>query len=281
MEEVAPKPKVGVRGRWVLAGLGSALALCVIAFYAVALGFDESRYRADADVQAAEAKAAREAWDRYRRASGIPETPEGAIIADLTRQAEGESSARERAAAYRDVIDACFAAFATEDARLAASWQSNVLAPWQNLRGRFPFESTGQDADPVAVGRLFNPASGALWAVLHEYRALSEIQLQGRGVATALADQASMEAIGQRVKAALYGDHSPVIDVRLEVRVPEGAVLEAAGQVIAGGDWRALHWQEANGGAKLGDLDASSSPWGLLRLAPHFEMRPAIDLTHQ
>jgi hypothetical protein len=287
--EAAPGPKPGPRGWKVL--LFMAVTMVLIAgssFIGVAV-IDARRQAEEAAARHDEARAVLNAWQRYREATGVSGNDAGERATAAFQEADRRREAgdhEEAAADYVASVEAFTEAFRAEDARVTRSWQTEVLAFWRDrLKGRFPFDSesdTEAAADDVA--RLFNPASGAIWAVERDYRALAEVEIQSRRVATPLEDLEAILVQAGQIRAALFGDHSATIDVRFELRLTSQRVLHLyrlrVGDAEARSrddDFARMHWRQADGGAALVRgvdnserreviVDLSDSDWGLLRI---------------
>ncbi|MBZ0136208.1 MAG: hypothetical protein K8I27_07540 [Planctomycetes bacterium] len=301
--EAPPEPKRGPRGWKVL--LFMVVTMLLIAgssFIGIAI-IDGKRATAETERLHAEAQAIRASWDSYRKSTGISDTEYGRKGAELFTQAEAAHADGDddtAARTYQASGAAWLEAFEAEDQRITRAWDTQVLGFWSDrLKERFPFDPVAeQDAAPQDVARLFNPASGAIWAVARDHAALADVEVQSRRLATPLKDFEQVMTQGAPIRDALFGEHSPTVDVRFELRLKAPPMLSVyrlqAGGAEAtssrGDAFVSAHWRQEEGGATLvrgGEraetevlVDLSASDWGLLRMISKGEYTGEGDGVH-
>lgn len=276
------------RGPVVVLMIFVALGLVTGAFFIAAKSLDKTQAGRTASKKGEQAKAAQAAWESYRKGTGIS-SELGAQGGDLFAAAEAAFNEEDYAAAkqgYEDAITTWLKAFDEEDARITKAWNTQVLEHWEEkLNGRFPFAAEAEEeAEAGDVARLFNPASGAIWAVAQEWEALNEVEVQDRKVATPLKSYEKLKDRAGPIRDALFGGNSATIDVRFEVRLRGPPMLQVyrlrtgdAEATSRGDEFVSAHWKQADGGAELlrGDnrgeknetlVDLADSDWGLLRM---------------
>lgn len=288
--EDAPAPSLPVwrRGPVVVLMIFVALGIGTAGFFIAAKALDKTQAGRFANEKGDHARAARAMWDSYRKGTGVS-SEQGKRAGELFAAAEAAYAEEEFAEAkqgYEDAVTAWLAAFAEEDARITKAWETQVLEYWDSkLKGRFPFDAEAEEeAEADDVARLFNPSSGAIWAVAQEWEALNEVEVQDRRVATPLKNFEQVKTQGAPIRDALFGRNSPTIDVRFEMRLKGPPVLNVyrlrtggAEALSRGDEFVSAHWKQADGGAVLlkgserGEkrevtVDLSTSDWGLLRM---------------
>jgi type VI protein secretion system component VasK len=287
---VAPaKPPLLRRGPVVLLMIGLALALCVGLFFIAAKYLDNKQAERRTGEQRDRTAAARDAWQGYCRSIGIGQSQDGQLAEAQFEGAQklfDQGDYSHAADDYTVAMQLYNSAFAAEDARITRAWERDVLAfRREKLVGRFPFDPQAEaEAEADDVARLLNPGSGAIWAITREHDALAAIELEGRHFATPLKQRDELVKHGTRIRDALFGAHSPTIDVQFGIRIssPKALyelILEVGGATCSTrkeGTQQA-RWTQSDGGMKLtrnvagGDnkdstLDRSTSDWGLLRV---------------
>ncbi|MCB9933156.1 MAG: hypothetical protein H6841_07030 [Planctomycetes bacterium] len=293
LSAVTPAPHLPVwrRGPVVLLMLALALVICVAGFYVAARWLDNKQSARETGDKRDLALAAQQAWEGYRAKAGLAQTTDAQRAVATLQDAQDLEAAGDHARAgegYAAALDLFNAAFESENARLAALWQNEVVEPWnQQLKGRFPFSETGEEeADPELVARLFNPVSGTVWSKQREFDALRSTELDGRVMGTV--PEGYTEALAQagRIRTALFGADSERIHVVFSIRLVEETktmaelVLETGGAKIShrAQQFVTATWTPDTAGArlllkKLGDRTPTSTPidygesgWGMLQL---------------
>jgi type VI protein secretion system component VasK len=277
------------RGPVVLLMIVLALAICTGLFFAAAKYLDNEQAKRRTGEQRDKVAAAHDAWAKYRAATGAGQNSDGTGADELYAGAVGLLAQGDHENAAKDLETALQlynSAFKAEDARIAQAWQRDVLDFRRDkLAGKFPFDrETEVEAEADDVARLLNPASGALWAITREHDALAAVELEGRHFAQPLDGREALVKAGAPLRDALFGAHSPTIDVRFQISIgaPKAIAelrLEVGGAVCSTRKegMQAAHWIQADCGLKLTRAawgndskdvthDRSTSDWGLLRV---------------
>ncbi|MCA8916411.1 MAG: hypothetical protein KDB90_13455 [Planctomycetes bacterium] len=277
------------RGPVVLLFLLMALTVAVIGFYLAAHSLDQKQAARITNGQRERAEAAQQAWQGYRKETGLAETPDGeraeALMAGA-QKLDADGDATHAGEDYVTALELFQSAFAAENGRLAAKWKKDVVEPWQQkLKGRFPFNETGEDeADPAEVARLFNPVSGTVWSVQREYDALRTTEFEGLNLATLPAGYERSLVQARQIRIALFGADDEQINVVYSIRIEAKSLLELG--VETGGvrvsnrekNFVTAIWTPETAGARIGgrragDRDPEAGPidywesnWGALQL---------------
>jgi hypothetical protein len=283
------RPPLLRRGPIVLLMLVLALAITTGLFFIAAKYLDNKQAERRTGEQRGRAVTAHDTWEGYRASVGIGQTQDARLAEaqfDGAQQLFEQGDYANAATDYERALQLYGTAFRAEDARITQAWERDVLAfRREKLVGRFPFDPQAEtEARADDVARLLNPASGAVWSITREHDALGAIELEGRRFATSLKERDEVVNHGARIRDALFGTHSPTIDVSFGIRIssPKALyelVLEVGGVTAStrkDGVQRA-RWTQSAGGVKLtrnvagGDtkdstLDRSTSDWGMLRV---------------
>jgi hypothetical protein len=258
----ATKRKVRLfKGWWLLLIVLGALGVYTVFTFGAGAFLDDDVERRAAERDVEEAREWRFAWDSIGYAP--------AADADTALgQAEDYLLARQWQDAglkARDAREGYAQAFAEE----AQAVHNAVMGPWrEQLLPRFPFNRDAEeDASLDLLTRQINPGTGIFFRNAERLERLARIEIRGLRVAPPPADYASVRAMAERLRAALFQmEDQPYFEF---IAVTGGGVSMTVGHISASpGDYTTFRWEGEGATFRAPGviMDHSESPWGLWRI---------------